>query len=1455
MPVQPGMAQPEQGEGGVPESAGPPAKLPPGPTESARHSEEGRPPEPQGEAHGGKPAAPLGAQSGPDASVRGLSEAAELRGPSARFFEDEGHEPHVVQLYTDPINYRDENGEWQPIDSSVVATEGGYTNAANSFDLFFPGTLTPANPVVLDFPEGSLSFALIGGQPAEAVASTHSVTYEGAHPHVDVAFDVAADGVKERTILRTSEAPEVLRYLIQTKGVTLSEGAAGSIAIARGGTTFGHIPPAFAFDSGTDGETREPATTFDVAMNLRNRGPGAYTLELRVDSRWLNDPERVFPVTVDPSVSTRCNNYPEPCPEDHGAPLIKDTFVRDGLNTRQDSAPYLHVGRTGGGDNRAFMTFDVRQEIRKIGDLIYDAKFDINVDDSWSAGAAPLELRRITQDWDAATTWEYARPDVHSKVWAQDDGCSAMGCKDGWTQWDVSDLMQYWIDTKVLSNHGWELSVSSSSPHAWKTYVSGDYANADRRPHVNVWVNAMPGTKEFAMDDADWPKLELAWEAIPNSTVLEIDRPKLEIRDLIDKNGDRIFVRYQVSKNPAGSFGSGIEYDSGWIEEKHSLRVPSGYLAEGTHYWRVMAGDACPEKYKDPDEPPLGNGLYICDDLGADNTRAVTTNERPISEVRSFTIRDHGKGLGKDPRWAMWSKPLGNGMQLSVNQSNGNAVLEYAIDSLGTSEAPVKVGLTHNTHQAMRVQASKEQAVAGLPPGWEIAAGPAADPQQMPVRIKRLSYTTFTGTVTYGVAVVYESGKRDVLIDTGDGVFSMAGPLAPTVRSNGTAGWTMTTYSGGTYTFSAAGALTKARPSSSRPGMPGFDYTYVDGRIRHLVDPVGRKLTFNYEIPAGGTKSLLKEVVAFDDQTDPSSKLVWTIDYENERIVSIKDPENGTVKLAYDPSERLSKIYDAVQAAATAPLPTAIEYDTTVFGTDRAAVTKVALPSVDVVPPEDQRSSSDPYATSPSTPRWEFSYTKATSNANYSKETKTTGPRGVLTSDVEDHMVVTDFNDIGLPIMERGPRIGGEFGGWPVTEKVWDFETGNLVCHRGPAANKIASVACGSSDGLQTQYEYQKRAPYLLTKVTSASDEPNGARLVTTYGYDEGFSGLQAHYYKNNTLTGIPDAIGTVSTVSENWGEGGPSQIDNDSDFSVRFFGEWKPPNATQAKDYQFRVTGEDEARLIVGKEILVDCISVGVLRKCPTGTQNTVTAKTVGPAAVPIVVELRAATGPAHVKLEWKRPDGVFEIVPSSALSSATDARTSEKVGTVAAPGAFSTRTYEYATGESKVRRLPTRVELTGGPETPRTVAQSASYTYDDHGRIKTETDATGRDVVHSYDVHGPCEHTTTDRVDLVTTRVCNLAGDVLSETVHVGGVTVNGSTDVEQRTTTTTYTSLGRVDRIDFADGGYVDHDYDLAGRLVKKTVLQSAGGMMRETEYVRNAQGWVTEERLPDPDGTGP
>ena len=1384
--------------------------------------------------------------------MAGLDEIESLRSETARFFRDGDRGGHVVQLFTDPISYL-EDGEWKPIDSTVVRVDGGFTNAAGSFDVFFPETLSPARPVSLTYRRGALSFSLTGAAPSAGTADGHTVTYGNVHPGMDLAIDVTNDGIKERAIVRSAGASRRLAYRVETDGLDLALEDDGSITVTRSGEPFAVIPPAFAVDSAKAGDSEEPATTHDVDVSLDPRGPRGYALEYEVDRAWMDAAERVYPVTIDPTlVPTRCDAFPDTCAVNDGIPSIKDTYIRQGETVRKDDSRFLYVDKTNGTEARTFMTFDLRQEVRKVGNLVYEAELEMLAEHSAAPTPAVMELRRITEDWDARVTWGDFRPVVHSKVWSTSDGCGPVNCKDDWSRWDIADLAQYWIDTHVPSNHGWEISMSPTSNNAWKEYLSGEAIDPYRRPYVNVWVNAMPGTKDFATDDADWPRLDLATDAIPNGTAIETSTPELAIKPLTDANKDAIVVRYQVSKSAPPNFGNQVVYDTGWIPKAHSHKVPSGYLSNGTYYWRVLASDLCPFEYRDPDEPKLADDTYLCDDLSGDTSRANGPHsERPTSETRSFTVQAAPPQMGNDPRWTMWRRPVGNGANLAVNQANGNAVLDYPIKSLGTPQGPLDVRLSYNSQQAQHVLAGKDESVPGLPPGWELAAGPSLAPDQMPARLDPLSYPIPGGKKTYGVAVVFESGKRDVFVDSGGGLFTQAGPLAATVRSSGGGGWTLTTYSGGTYTFSADGDLLRARPSSARATETGFQYNVVDRRLRDLTDPVGRRLDFTYGAVAGITGDALKEIVAFKANPDVSKRLVWTIEYTNGKISGIQDPDGGKVKLDYDTSNRLIEIFDGEQPADTGK-PTLIEYSTADFGVNRPAVSKVFLPAVDVVPAPGDPGSPRTYATAPSTSRWAFDYEPSSANGNYSRTTVVESPRGPATSDVDDYQVETHFNDVGLAILQQGPRVDGPFGGWPKTKMEWDFETGNLVCVRSPAANAIADEPCGASDGLQTQHFYQGREPHVLAKTIESAAVANGPRLITTYGYDEGaqFRGLQTNYFKNTSMSGLPDAVDISPTVSADWGDGGPAQIGGKTDFSVRYFGEWVPGHDTGTKDYELRLTAEDDARLIVGAELLVDCIS-NPTSNCNGTTQNTAVVKAATPASKRIVVELRAITGPARVKLERKVEGGTWEVVPETSFQPATDVLTSEKFGTVAALDAFSTLRYEYPSAEDKIRGLAARTELVGGSETPQSEPRAVSYAYDDHGRLRRETDATGQPIVHDYGLNDPCPHTTTDRIGLVTTRSCDLSGQVEVETVNVEGLLDGGLPD-EQRVTRTKYTGVGRIDWVELADGGKIDYEYDLAGRLKSKAVLE-ASGYMRVTEFVRNARGWVVEKKLPDPDGS--
>jgi hypothetical protein len=75
---------------------------------------------------------------GHDKSVAGLEEIPELRTLTGRVFDVPGMGADVAQIFTSPINYVGGDGELHPIDSDLVQVPGGWRNAANSFDIFFP---------------------------------------------------------------------------------------------------------------------------------------------------------------------------------------------------------------------------------------------------------------------------------------------------------------------------------------------------------------------------------------------------------------------------------------------------------------------------------------------------------------------------------------------------------------------------------------------------------------------------------------------------------------------------------------------------------------------------------------------------------------------------------------------------------------------------------------------------------------------------------------------------------------------------------------------------------------------------------------------------------------------------------------------------------------------------------------------------------------------------------------------------------------------------------------------------------------------------------------------------------------------------------------------------------------------------------------------------------------------
>ena len=121
-----------------------------------------------------------------------------------------------------------------------------------------------------------------------------SAVYEGILPDVDLEYRVEERGIKENLILNRPSNCDRFAFALSTGGLVPHEDADGGLSLCDGNIAVLRIPAPFMFDA--DGNRSD-----DVRYDLVPEGDG-YRLTLLPNPKWLADPARVYPVTVDPQL-------------------------------------------------------------------------------------------------------------------------------------------------------------------------------------------------------------------------------------------------------------------------------------------------------------------------------------------------------------------------------------------------------------------------------------------------------------------------------------------------------------------------------------------------------------------------------------------------------------------------------------------------------------------------------------------------------------------------------------------------------------------------------------------------------------------------------------------------------------------------------------------------------------------------------------------------------------------------------------------------------------------------------------------------------------------------------------------------------------------------------------------------------------------------------------------------
>lgn len=262
---------------------------------------------------------------------------------SKHFLKDDGS--FEMELSKDSIFYQDSTSkQWKDIDNTLVPSNQagfGFKNKANRFDVEFPlNTGTGAiNKFSLD--GAGIEFYPVGITPGAGIAQANKISYKNAYKSTDINYTVGSDSLKESILLNAADAPNTYSYELKLNNLKYESKKDGSIEFRYADTSSYAftIPKPFMYEAGD-----MPQISDKVSQTIHTSGDQVF-LDITADVSWIQDADRKYPVTIDPTVT--------------GLNYFSDTFASSTLPTTNTSGyDHVYAGTTSSyGKTEAYIRF------------------------------------------------------------------------------------------------------------------------------------------------------------------------------------------------------------------------------------------------------------------------------------------------------------------------------------------------------------------------------------------------------------------------------------------------------------------------------------------------------------------------------------------------------------------------------------------------------------------------------------------------------------------------------------------------------------------------------------------------------------------------------------------------------------------------------------------------------------------------------------------------------------------------------------------------------------------------------------------------------------------------------------------------------------------------------------------------------------------------------------------
>ncbi|MFI9105869.1 LamG-like jellyroll fold domain-containing protein [Streptomyces fildesensis] len=867
-------------------------------------------------------------------------ELPEQRGPQTRVFQNPDG-TYTTQYFNEQVNFRRADGSWQEIDTtlkprtaggavgrSVTTSATGWTVTSGESASAF-GAYADADPLVsLDLGEGrSVAFGIQGAAHVPGQADGSNVTYPAARPSTDVTFVAGSTSVKELLILKNASAPREWVFPLHLQGLTAAIDGTGSVVFTDSdGVQRGRVPAGWMEDSQLTPDANEGAISGGVTYQLVEVA-GAQALKVVLDAKWLDEPTRVYPVKVDPSVT--------------GVSATSGTYVESPYNQNFSGDTVLKAGTYDGGSHQAaaFLQFaGVESSLKNA--WVLGANLSLYNTWSQSCAARPVTVHPITSAWSESSTTKYPGPAtgaaLSSKSFAhgwRPEGTTTWSCAPAWETMNLGaagrQLVDDWTHGRK-KNYGLAVKASTSDSKGWKQFGSDDYPNGKPRLDVTwtkygatyavgAWVTPVTATAEGVMKvtvtnrgQQTWPRngtyklrydlydkdgkyysnsaTNITWTPMPqdvppgasvtlDAKIHALPSAQYTLVWTMDDYGTSLFTN-------AGVPGLAIGFAAINIPPQLTAEAPaSGVVLNSLTPTLWTSG-------KDTDHSPSAALQYtfeVCEVAGNDARKNCRSSARTAEQQWAVTSG-----------WLSWSKQY--------------AWYSYAFDGAATSVRP---GPSFFTTQVPQPGVTNH--LGGADGGREFGAragnySTAATDAAVATVGPELSVTRTYNSLdpradnAFGAgwstrwdmhAVAESSGNVVVTFADGtqvrfgrnaDGSYAAPSGGVTTLKSVTAGGWTLRDASASLYTFDATGLLTNLTDGSGRQQK----LIYTGGKLTQAMDLTsGRSLSFvwNGSHVASATTSAIGPT---------SAGLAWSYTYAGDRLVKVCPPASATVCTVYD---------------------------------------------------------------------------------------------------------------------------------------------------------------------------------------------------------------------------------------------------------------------------------------------------------------------------------------------------------------------------------------------------------------------------------------------------------------------------------------------------------------------------------------------------------------------------